>query len=200
MGYYISQRLADHPSDAADDTARWGVELQTGSALQRRTALRRLIEVRAEDVLSHCLASSSAEVVQLAATGLWECWHNEFGESARQEMESGVDAMTQGDLAAAFSTFSRLIDRHPTWAEAVNKLATVLYLQNKPEASIALCRQVVALKPDHFGAWNGLALCAVQIENWPLAHRAVRESLRLQPHSPTNQQLLHLIQSRLAPE
>ena len=99
---------------------------------------------------------------------------------------------------AAFTAFATLMDHYPAWAEAINKLATVLYLQGKPEASIELCRQVVALKPDHFGAWNGLALCAVQIEDWTLALRAVRESLRLQPHSPTNRQLLHLIKSRFA--
>ena len=200
MGYYLSKRAANEPVDAAPDTARWGIELQTGTAQQRRAALYRLIAARAEDVLTLCLASSSVQVVQLAASGLWECWQNEAGESARQELESGIEAMSGGNLTLACETFSHLIDRHPAWAEAVNKLATVLYLQNKPEASIDLCRQVIALKPNHFGAWNGLTLCAVQIEDWVLARRAVRESLRLQPHSPTNHQLAYLIESRLGPE
>ena len=108
--------------------------------------------------------------------------------------------MNEGDLPLAFRTFSAVMQSYPGWAEPINKLATVLYLQNKPEASIALCRDVVALKPDHFGAWNGLALCAVQIEDWPLARRAVSESLRLQPHSTSNRQLMGLIDSRLAGE
>ena len=86
---------------------------------------------------------------------------------------------------------------HPDWAEAVNKLATVLYLQGRPEESIRYCQQVVALKPDHFGAWNGMAICAIQTEDWALALRAVEESVRLQPHSLANRQLLDLVQSRL---
>ncbi len=53
------------------------------------------------------------------------------------------------------------------------------------------------MKPDHFGAWNGMSICAIQTENWALARRAVEESLRLQPHSPANRQLLQLVQSRL---
>ena len=47
-------------------------------------------------------------------------------------------------------------------------------MQDRPEESIVLCRRVVALKPDHFGAWNGMALCAIQIEDWPLALEAVQ--------------------------
>ena len=53
------------------------------------------------------------------------------------------------------------------------------------------------MKPDHFGTWNGLAICAIQTEDWPLALRAVEESLRLQPNSPSNGQLLQLVKSRL---
>ena len=201
MGYYILHRLANSPlaldNVALVDLDRWRVELESGSAHERRAALRRLINAGAEEVLAQCLASADPTVVQMAVAGLWECWLDEAGTAARLEIEAGTDAMNQGDLETAFETFSALMVRHPAWAEAINKQATVLYLQGKPEASIELCRQVVALKPDHFGAWNGLALCAIQTEDWPLAHRAVRESLRLQPHSPTNRQLLHLVESRL---
>ena len=42
-----------------------------------------------------------------------------------------------------------------------------------------------------------MALCAIQIEDWPLALEAVRQSLRLQPRSGYNLQLLKLVESRL---
>ena len=203
MGYYINQRTTGdrpvQPPDMATDLARWGEVLEHGSAQERRAALQQLIEAGAETVLTRCLASVKPAVVQLAVSGLWECWLNQAGSTAREELELGVDAMNEGNLTSAAETFAHVVDRYPDWAEALNKLATVLYLQNEPEASIELCRQVVVLKPDHFGAWNGLTLCAVQIEDWTLALRAVRESLRLQPHSPANRQLLHLVESRLPP-
>ena len=197
MGYHFHRHPTSDPTTDIPDAVSWGATLETGTPQQQLAALRRLVSARAEQVLTRYLASSSANVVQLAATGLWECWLNEAGDPARREMERGIDAMNEGDLSRAFKTFASLSERFPDWTEALNKLATVLYLQNRPEASIALCQRVVASKPDHFGAWNGLALCAVQIENWVQARRAVRESLRLQPHSPTNQQLLYLIESRL---
>ena len=203
MGYYINQRTTgdrpDQSLDIAADLARWGVALEHGSAQERRAALQQLVGAGAEEVLTRCVASVNPTVVQLALSGLWECWLDQAGPTAREELELGIDSMNDGNFQSAAETFAHVADRYPDWAEAINKLATVLYLQNKPEASIELCRQVVALKPDHFGAWNGLTLCAVQIEDWPLAYRAARESLRLQPHSPANRQLLHLIESRLPP-
>ncbi len=198
MGYFL--RDTRPPPVAAPASA--GVEalrttLETGTTQQRMGALRRLIELHAEGALAHCLASADPAVVQLAIAGLWECWLDEGGPEARRTMEAGVEAMGVDDLATAADTFRALMAEHPDWAEAINKLATVLYLQGRPEESIAYCRQVVALKPDHFGAWNGMAVCAIQIEDWPLALHAVEESIRLQPHSRANRQLLQLVESRL---
>lgn len=202
MGYYINHRSVGlapaQGKDSAPDLARCRAALENGSVRERREALRQLIAARAEGILTQCLASADPAIVQLAVAGLWECWLDEAGTAARREMETGVDAMNEGDLESASKVFSHLMDLYPEWAEAINKLATVLYLQGEPQASIGLCRQVIALKPDHFGAWNGLVICAVQTEDWALAHRAVCESLRIQPHSPTNRQLLHLVESRLA--
>ena len=202
MGYYILHRPASpppgsHPAPSAEETAGWGKQLENGSDAERRRALLSLVSAQAEPELVRCLASADPAVVQLAAAGLWECWLGEEGTNARRQMEEGVDTMNHGRLEQASRTFAALMQRYPDWAEAINKQATVLYLQGEPEKSIALCRRVVAIKKDHFGAWNGMAICAIQIEDWDLALQAVHESLRLQPYSAMNHQLLGLIQSRL---
>ena len=201
MGYFIFQSAPSSNADLAPpapvDRARLRELLESGAASERRDALQALVAARAETELTQCLASPDPAVNQLAITGLWECWLDEEGADARREMDRGIQAMNDGDLEAAVSVFTRLATEHPHWAEALNKHATVLYLQGRPEESIALCRRAVALKPDHFGAWNGMALCAIQIEDWALAADAVRESLRLQPQSTMNRQLLRFVQSRL---
>ena len=201
MGYFLRDPNRASAATPAP-TGAAGVEelrstLETGTTQQRLGALRRLIELHAEPPLVHCLASTDPAVVQLAIAGLWECWLDEGGPEARRTMEAGMESMSTGDLAAAAGTFHALMTDHPGWAEAINKLATVRYLQGRPEESIAYCRQVVALKPDHFGAWNGMAVCAIQVEDWSLALHAVEESIRLQPNSRSNQQLLQLVRSRL---
>ena len=153
---------------------------------------------RAEPDLIRQLASDCPETMRAAASGLWELWLNEAGPKARAEMDRGIGAMNDGDLEDASRIFSGLMIAHPGWAEAINKQATVLSLQGLPEESIALCCEAVKLKPDHFGAWNGMALCAVQTGDWLLSREAVLQSVRLQPASGYNQQLLTLVDSRLA--
>ena len=204
MGYYIFDRARRHPSAPPEDCVplddgQLETMLGHGTAPQRRAALRQLIARQAEGSLVRCLASADPDLARLAADGLWECWQNEKGGLARAEMNAGTMAMNEGDLSAAAAIFEGLMTEFPDWAEAFNKQATLLYLQGAPEQSIALCRCTVELKPDHFGAWNGMALCAIQIEDWPLALEAVRQSLRLQPNSAYNQQLLSLVESRLPP-
>ena len=204
MGYYISDRARPHPpalpaDPALLDNGQLESLLQHGTAVQRRAALRLLVSRQAEGALVRCLASVDLDTTQLAIDGLWECWQNEKGALARAQMNAGSAAMKEGDLDAAAAIFEGLMIEFPDWAEAFNKQATLLYLQGAPEQSIALCRRTVELKPDHFGAWNGMTLCAIQIEDWPLALDAVRQSLRLQPQSGYNQQLLRLVESRLPP-
>lgn len=201
MGYYILHR-PDSSTDSASEgspseLAVLRARMEGSSTAERLQAALRLVELRAEGVLTQCLASSQSEVVQTAANALWECWHAEAGASARVQLEQGIDAMNLGYLDEAADVFTELMTLHPHWAEASNKLAMTFYLQGKSRSSLELCREVVRLKPDHFGAWNGMALCAIQIEDWNTALHAVEESLRLQPHSQMNRQLLQLVRSRL---
>lgn len=201
MGYYIQRNPDALPegtgADAPPEPSALRARLENGSAVERRQAVLRLVELRAETVLIECLTSGQNAVVQLASAGLWECWLNEAGAEARLRIEEGIGQMNVGDLETAEETFQELAAEFPDWPEAINKQATALYLQGRPQESIGLCRRVIALKPNHFGAWNGLALCAIQTEDWELAARAVHESLRLQPRSQMNQQLLRLVETRL---
>ena len=129
---------------------------------------------------------------------MWECWLNEGGPDARREMDRATDLMNEGRLEAALEIFARLAELHPDWAEPLNKQATVLYLLGNSLASLRLCRRVIELKPHHFGAWNGRALCAAQLDKWREALQAAREAHRLQPSAPGNLDLIRLAEEKLA--
>ena len=108
--------------------------------------------------------------------------------------------MNQGDLEGALETFVKLVKKYPRWAEAHNKQATVLYLLGNARLSYKVCQVGVALKPNHFGAWNGLALCAARLERWRAALEAARKALSLQPAAQANLDLIQLAQAKLAEE
>ena len=171
---------------------------QHGRSTEKEPALRQLILAAAEPVLTACLTATDPDTVQLAAAGLWECWLNEKGPDARRRMDEGVERLAAGDLAGAQKIFQGLSAKHPDWAEAINKKATVLYLRGLAGDSLALCRQVVEMKPHHFGAWNGMALCAVQLEYWHTALDAAKRALSLQPGAAANLEIIRLAKSKLA--
>jgi len=182
---------------SADEIPGLIASLQQGDAAERNRALTRLVELKAEKELTNCLCSQEVLTVQLATAGLWECWLNEQGASAREMIDEGIELMNADRRDAAAEVFQALMKRYPNWAEPINKQATLLYLSDKPAESIELCVKVVALKPDHFGAWNGMALCAVQLEDWRTALFAARKALSIQPCAEPNREIIRLAESKL---
>lgn len=206
MGYFLrpeppaaarepASAVAPAAADMAED--RETLLHRAEDLAARQAAVARLVAARAERELTACLASNDPVAVQLAASGLWEIWMNEAGPAARKRLDAGNEALGGGDFDAAETIFEKLCRDFPDWPEARNKLATVLYLQGRPAESIRMCEEVLRGKPDHFGAWNGLTLCAVQVEDWVLALRGARASVRLQPASAYNRQMLKLIEGRV---
>lgn len=105
--------------------------------------------------------------------------------------------MNEGRLEAAIKAFSKLVKKYPRWAEAHNKQASALYLLGNPRLSYKVCQLVVELKPHHFGAWNGMAMCAAQLGKWQAALDAARQALAIQPSAQANLDLIQLAQARL---
>jgi tetratricopeptide (TPR) repeat protein len=171
--------------------------LRDGHEAEQREALGQLIVRQAENELVACLVSPNVAVSELATAGLWECWLNEEGPDARAVMERGIDLMHAGEFLAAEEVFCDLGRLFPGWAEAVNKHATVLYMRGLAEDSYDLCELVIEMKPHHFGAWHGLALCAVRLKDWETALMAAKEALHLQPHAGANKEIIRLVKRKL---
>ena len=200
MAFRLNEEFAPPPGDGNEELRRLRKLLETGKPPERERALRRLIELRAEPLLTECLSSEDTTTAQLATAGLWECWLNEEGPEARQRIDKGVELMNGGQLEGALEIFVELVKEYPRWAEAHNKRATVLYLLGNARLSYQACKLVVEMKPNHFGAWNGMALCAAQLEKWKPALEAARQAIALQPGAQANQDLIALAEQKLREE
>jgi tetratricopeptide (TPR) repeat protein len=197
MSFRLNDDLPAAPEDGDADIPRLKRLLETGTPKQQQAALDQLVSLRAEDALVECLVSQNPAATRLATGGLWECWLNEQGAVARRQIEKGTRYMNQGNLEGALDIFARLVKKYPRWAEAHNKQATALYLLGNARLSYKVCQVVVELKPYHFGAWNGMALCAAQLEKWSAALDAARQALRLQPTAQANLDLIQLAEAKL---
>lgn len=197
MAFLLNEQFIPSPDDADAEIERHKKLLESGEPHEKEQAALRLTEMKAEVALTVCLASNDEVTSQLATAALWECWLNERGDEARKIMDAGTELMGQGRLEAALELFAGLAEDHPGWAEPLNKQATVLYLLGSSLASLRLCRKVVELKPNHFGAWNGIALCAARLEKWREALKAARKAHELQPSVPGNLDLIQLAEAKL---
>ena len=197
MAFLLNEQSAPD-ADGDDPRIRRLIErLRNGPLAARQRALRQLVKLRAEPALTICLADADVAVVGLATNGLWEIWLSEKGPTARRRLLAGVELMEAGDYTDAEKIFLGLMAKYPKWAEAINKQATLLYLRRQPAVSLVLCKQVVALKPNHFGAWHGMALCAVELADWVTALAAAETAARLQPGTTVNREILELARTKL---
>lgn len=174
--------------------------LKTGSPAQRQKALKFLVRQRAEGILTECLRHKDPLTVSMAINGLWDCWLNEKGRNARRRIDAGILFMENQQFQQAEQSFLGLMADFPDWAEAINKQATLNYLRGQAAVGLTLCQTVVRMKPNHFGAWNGLALCAAQLEKWSLVRDAAKAGIQLIPGSEANEHLLALALSHLDQE
>jgi tetratricopeptide (TPR) repeat protein len=197
MAFRFNEQFTPSSDDGESEIARLKASLEAGEPTEKTEAAQRLAALGAEGALTDCLASQNELTVHLSAASLWEVWLNERGPEARREMDRGIELLNQGRLEAALEAFARLAEEYPDWAEPLNKQATVLYMLGSSLASLRLCRKVVELKPNHFGAWNGRALCAAQLEKWREALTAARRAHRLQPSAQGNLDLIQIAEEKL---
>ena len=132
------------------------------------------------------LLSDNPELRQTATRALWNLWLRQSGEKAEFRIRKGTKIMDIGQHELAQKEFENLVVDYPKFAEAHNKLATVLYLQRKYNESIKECEITLKMNPNHFGAWNGLGLCHYQLANYPTAIESFKTALAIQPFADFN--------------
>ena len=154
------------------------------------TAARILVTYHCVDGLLEVLCSQNKGAAQLAENALWDVWHSEQGESASNRMENGMRHLSAHRHCEAIQIFQELMHAYPKWIEPRFKAATVLFFRERLQDCVDLCKQIVERSPCHFGAWHTMAMCALQLGDCKLARSSIEHSLRLNPHSESNKELL----------
>lgn len=111
---------------------------------------RRLKEIQLISTLAHS---------DKAINELWALWIAERGATAAATLLRAEELMSVESWHEAEQSLLGLIDEHGIhWAEPVNRLATLYYMQSRYEESKVLCEIVLNSKPWHFGALSGIVL------------------------------------------
>ena len=139
-----------------------------------------------EKELLQDLLSENAQLRQTATKALWDLWLSQAGEKAESRIRTGTKQMDRRQYELAQQEFENLVMDYPKFAEAHNKLATVLYMQEKYVQSIRECEITLEMNPNHFGAWNGLGLCHFRLAHYHKAIESFNTALTIQPYADFN--------------
>ena len=136
---------AEEPMEASTASSLHASLHKRRSELSARTA-----GVVRERELIAALSDLQPMMKEHPQAALWQHWYGEEGESARNALHAA-----EGEAEA----LTNLIEAYPDWAEPMNRLATLRYMEEKYFESVELCFRILRLKPWHFGASSGIVWC-----------------------------------------
>jgi tetratricopeptide (TPR) repeat protein len=129
-----------------------------------------------------------------------EIW-GEWGQSGSPAMdlllERGRAKMRAGDLIAAISDFSVLIENAPDFAEGWNARATAYFMADLYGPSVSDIAHVLALEPRHFGALAGLGAVLEEGGNLKDAKGAYEAALAIHPQRPDLREAVQRLEAAL---
>lgn len=131
--------------------------------------------------LAALLHDTDAMVHQMAEHAMWSVWLRSGSCEANHEVARGTRALNRRDFDHALKHFYRAIDLDPSFAEAYNQRAIVLYLQEQYARSVDDCRHTVSRMPCHFGAWAGMGHGLAHQGRHADAIRSYEKALEINP-------------------
>jgi tetratricopeptide (TPR) repeat protein len=112
---------------------------------------------------------------------IWRVWLQSGRSEIDAMMQQALSLLETGEPRAAMTLLDAIVVGAPDWAEGWNKRATVLYLIDEYDRSLADIDRVLALEPRHFGALAGRGLIHIAREDYRAALNDYRRAHAVNP-------------------
>jgi Tfp pilus assembly protein PilF len=113
---------------------------------------------------------------------IWALWGSHEDRVAEETMAAAVEALSSGSLKQAKPLLDHLVIKHPDWAEAWNKRATLASIEKRDADSLLDIAQTLRLEPRHFGAIAGFGNICLRHGHLNEARAAFQIALSFNPH------------------
>lgn len=113
---------------------------------------------------------------------IWGLWMAYRDSAAAFDLERATRAIAALDFPVAERILARLVGVFPDFAEAWNKRATLFYMQQRDDESVANIHRTLQLEPRHYGAMCGFAQICLSRGDADSALFAFEAALRVNPH------------------
>ena len=119
---------------------------------------------------------------------IWSIWHKHPSDKfLTNKLDFATQLMYRGNYQFALQIFTNIINRDPSWSEAWNKRATLLYLMNDFQRSLKDIDHTLKLEPRHFGALSGRAQIYIKLEQYEKALDDLKKIKNIHPTSVGNE-------------
>jgi tetratricopeptide (TPR) repeat protein len=128
------------------------------------------------------LKINNADLVYETEQKIWEIWSTHpTDQFLTKRLAEGSKLVRNKQLVNAVNIFTEVIEKDPTWAEAWNKRATVLYMLGDYQSSQNDIDKVLKLEDRHFGALAGQGLVNIKLENYEKAIKSYEKAQEIYP-------------------
>ena len=128
------------------------------------------------------LKINNTDLVYGTEQKIWEIWSTHpTDQFLTTRLAEGSRLVRNKQLINAVDIFTEVIEKDPTWAEAWNKRATVLYMLGDYQSSQNDIDEVLKLEDRHFGALAGQGLVNIKLENYEKAIKSYEKAQEIYP-------------------
>ena len=127
--------------------------------------------------------SSNPTLAMSYESKIWNIWLNNGSTvNSNTQMQKGLELFQNSKFDQALSLFKNLSKKEPFWAEPINKIATIKFLQGDYLGSINDIKSTLKLEPRHFGALSGLVQINIILKNYHEALKNLDYVLTIHPY------------------
>ena len=141
------------------------------------------------------LKNLNSETIVEIEQQIWSLWSTHpSNQELTKVLAQGSELVLAQKYIEASQIFTRVIEIDPTWAEAWNKRATVLYMIGDYKSSQEDINKVLSLEKRHFGALAGQGLVNIQLKNYEKAIESYEKAQEIYPSMESPKIMIKRIQ------
>ena len=153
------------------------------------------------DKLFNELKNTNSKLSEEIEQKIWNIWSTHpSDQNLTYILSQGSELVLSQKYAEAVHIFTNVIKIDPTWAEAWNKRATVLYLLEDYEGSQKDIDEVLKLEQRHFGALAGQGLVNIKLKNYEKAIKSYQQALEIYPSMKSPEIMIKQIEALIKEE
>jgi tetratricopeptide (TPR) repeat protein len=153
--------------------------------------------VRLDALFTRLASTDDADEGDTIIEEIWRVWLQSGRPEIDALMQKTLALLQAGEPRAAMPLLDTIVERAPDWAEGWNKRATVLYVLDEYDRSLADIDKVLALEPRHFGALAGRGLIHIARENYRAALDDYRRARAVNPFLQGAAQMIPTLERRI---